>query len=140
MRKCSFTVEGEPRGKGRPRFTKNNRPYTPKETVEYEKQIARCFQQQCPRVFFPEGEPIDLRITAYYQIPKSYSKKKKQAMRDRQIRPRTKPDADNIYKAVADACNKVAYFDDSQIVDAQVRKFYSDEPRLVITIQEAKCF
>lgn len=136
--KYSFTVYGKPVGKGRPRYTMNHRPYTPKETVEYEKQITRCFQQQCSRAFFPEGTAIDMRITAYYPTPSSYSKKKKQAMRDRLIRPLTKPDADNIYKIVADALNKVAYHDDSQIADAQIRKFYSDEPRLVITIQEAK--
>ena len=134
--KVKFTVPGPPRGKGRPRFTKNGRTYTPKETAEYEKKIADCFKQQCGNAFFNEHIPIDVRITAYYPIPKNVSKKKHAAMIEHTIRPVLKPDADNIMKCL-DAINKIAFYDDSQIVDAQVRKFYSDDPRLVITIQEA---
>ena len=36
MREIKFTIEGEPKGKGRPRFTRGGHAYTPKETVEYE--------------------------------------------------------------------------------------------------------
>ena len=55
------------------------------------------------------------------------------------IRPTKKVDSDNCIKIVADSLNKVAYYDDAQIVDCQFRKFYSDTPRVVITIQEAIC-
>lgn len=57
-------------------------------------------------------------------------------MLDHKIRPTKKPDFDNIGKVICDALNKIAYRDDSQIVDAQVRKFYSDRPRVVVTIME----
>ena len=80
-----------------------------------------------------------MRVTAYFQIPKSTSKKHHMAMIDHLIRPTKKVDIDNLYKVVADACNHVAYHDDAQIVDGQIRKFYSDHPRVVITIQEAIC-
>ena len=59
-------------------------------------------------------------------------------MRDRIIRPMKKPDFDNIGKIVCDALNDIAYHDDAQIVDAQVRKFFSDDPKVVVTIQEAE--
>lgn len=59
-------------------------------------------------------------------------------MLDGQIRPTKKPDSDNILKAVADALNQVAYRDDKQIVDTQVRKFYSETPRTVISIRKAE--
>ena len=36
-----------------------------------------------------------------------------------------------------DSLNEIAYHDDVQVVDCQVRKFYSDNPRVVVTIQEA---
>lgn len=49
-----------------------------------------------------------------------------------------KPDFDNIGKIVCDSLNNIAYHDDAQIVDAQVRKFFSDDPRVVVTIQEAE--
>ncbi len=59
-------------------------------------------------------------------------------MQNYQIRPLKKSDWDNIGKIIADSLNEVAYKDDVQIVDAQVRKFYSDRPRVVVTIQDAK--
>ena len=39
-------------------------------------------------------------------------------------------------KMVADALNQVAYKDDTQIVDCQVRKFFSEEPRIEVIIRE----
>ena len=59
-------------------------------------------------------------------------------MRERKIRPMKKPDFDNFGKIVCDSLNDIAYHDDAQIVDAQVRKFFSDDPRVVVTIQEAE--
>ena len=55
------------------------------------------------------------------------------------IRPKKKPDVDNVAKIILDALNKEAYYDDAQVVDFQLRKFYSDNPRVVVTIQEAAC-
>jgi Holliday junction resolvase RusA-like endonuclease len=55
-------------------------------------------------------------------------------MKNREIRPTKKPDADNILKAVLDALNGLAYNDDSQIVSARIEKLYSDNPRVEIVI------
>ena len=55
-------------------------------------------------------------------------------MIDRLIRPTRKPDFDNIGKVICDALNGIAYRDDAQIVDALVRKFYSDTPRVIVEI------
>ena len=59
-------------------------------------------------------------------------------MEEKRIRPIKKPDWDNIGKVVADSLNQVAYRDDAQVVDSQVRKFYSRQPRVEVTIQTAK--
>ena len=87
---------------------------------------------------FPKDTPLDVRITAYYGIPKSVSKKKAQLMRERKIRPMKKPDFDNIGKIVCDSLNDIAYHDDAQIVDAQVRKFFSENPRVEVTIRKVE--
>lgn len=52
------------------------------------------------------------------------------------VLPTSVPDLDNLQKSVFDACNKVLYEDDAQIVQLTVRKFYSDEPRVELRISE----
>ena len=59
-------------------------------------------------------------------------------MEEKKIRPLKKPDADNVVKVYLDALNTVAFHDDTQVVDLQLRRFYSYEPRVVVTIQEAE--
>ena len=81
---------------------------------------------------------MDLRIVAYYSIPPSKSKKQQALMRSKQVRPTKKPDWDNIGKVVADSLNQIAYADDAQIVDSMVRKFFSDNPRVEVSIREVK--
>ena len=39
-------------------------------------------------------------------------------------------------KIICDALNGIAYRDDAQIVDALVRKFYSDTPRVIVEISD----
>ena len=136
--KAKFTIPGEPQGKGRPRFVGGGRkPITPEKTAVYETRVKLEYQRQCHWAKFPDDAQIDMRITAYYEIPSSASKKKRAAMLDHKIRPTKTPDVDNIFKVVADSLNGIAYRDDKQIVDGMVRKFYSDEPRVVVTIQNS---
>ena len=54
------------------------------------------------------------------------------------IRPVKRPDWDNIGKIITDALNEVAYHDDAQIVEAIVEKYYSDNPRVEVTIKELR--
>ena len=129
MEKAKFTVYGEPKGKGRPRFnTKTGHAITPKDTVNYEMLVHMEYLEQCDEFRFPDDAMLDMRIKAYYSIPKSASKKKRVAMLTGEIRPTKKPDMDNVVKI------QVAYRDDTQIVDCQCRKFYSDRPRVEVTI------
>lgn len=131
--KIKFTVDGEPQSKLRPRFNPNcPKPRTPENTKQYEKLIGWSYKAQCGYSRFPADTYIDMRIIAYLGIPKDTSKKKRQLMLEGKIRPAKKPDVDNLFKVVADALNGIAYSDDKCIVDAQVRKFYSDKPRMEI--------
>ena len=138
--KIRFTIPGDPVGKGRPRFStagKFAKAYTPAKTVNYENLVKLEYERQCHGLTFGQDVPLDVRITAYYSIPQSVSKRKRELMLDRKIRPMKKADWDNIGKIVCDSLNGIAYRDDVQIVDAQVRKFYGETPRVVVTIQEA---
>jgi Holliday junction resolvase RusA-like endonuclease len=131
-------IYGEPQGKGRPRFSTvcgHVKTRTPDQTVIYENLVKTEYRNQSG-IRFPDDAMLDVRVMAYYTIPKSISKKKRQAMLDHKVRPTKKPDFDNIGKVICDSLNGIAYRDDAQIVDAQVRKFYSDTPRVVVIITD----
>jgi len=134
-----FTVFGQPIGKGRPKFSTvcgHVNAYTPEKTANYETLVKYAYQSQCRGIRFEPKVPLDVRIAAYFKIPSSASKKRAKLMREHIIRPVVKPDVDNVAKVVLDSINGVAFYDDSQIADMQVRKFYDDSPRVVVTIRD----
>ena len=97
-----FTVLGEPKGKGRPRFVRaTSRAITPKDTVNYETLVRMEYMAQCKNQRFEDGAMLDMRIKAYYTIPQSKSKKVKAQMLANEIRPTKKPDMDNVVKMIA---------------------------------------
>lgn len=118
-------VEGKIKGKARPRFsTKTGRTFTPGDTISYENWVKLCYQDQSN--LYLNGS-IKARIVAYYKIPKSYNKKRVQAIREELEHPQKKPDADNIAKIILDSLNKIAYDDDSQITELTVLKKWTEE-------------
>ena len=134
-----FVVPGPPKGKGRPRFSQvasHAKAMTPQDTVLYENLVKTEFKRQCGEARFEDGSMLDLRVVAYYPIPSSKSKKQQRLMEAGVIRPTTKPDNDNILKIIADSLNQIAYKDDAQVVDTQVRKFYSRKPRVTVVIKQ----
>lgn len=131
-----LVIPGEPCGKGRPKFCKVGkfaRAYTPTGTRVAENNIVAVFQTHYPD-FTPLDGPMAMTIIAYMSIPASASAKARVAMLAQEIWPTKKPDADNVFKLVADALNHLAYMDDKQIVTAHFHKVYSDRPRLEICI------
>lgn len=135
--RIEFTVYGKPLGKQRHRDG-NGKHYTPKQTEDRENLIKWSYKKECGNYRFPDKTPLDLRVYAYFPIPKSTSKLNRQKMIDGEIRPTVVPDYDNIAKIVSDALNGIAYDDDRCVVDSMQRKFYGEIPRTVIIIQEAK--
>lgn len=129
-----ITLAGEPRGKGRPRFVRSTgHAFTPAATRSYEAAL-RYAAQEAMGERSPLAGALGVLIEARMPIPASWSKKKRQAAIDGDLRPTTKPDIDNLMKCM-DALNEVVFADDKQIVFGSVAKFYSDKPALVITIE-----
>lgn len=133
-----IVIPGKPVGKQRPKATIRGHHacvYTPKETKLYERYVVAMFLQAYPCARPLEGE-VRGYIKAFYPIPLSTSKKRKQAMLDGSIRPLVKPDLDNVEKIIYDALNGIAYTDDSHITAMAITKHYSNNPRVEITIEE----
>lgn len=112
----NFIVVGEPKGKGRPRFVNRGgfvKTYTDKGTVAYENLVRLSYREKYDTMAFNKDDMIRCKIVAYYPIPKSTSKKKRELMHQAFIRPTKKPDLDNLQKAIFDGLNQVAFPDDS---------------------------
>ena len=139
MDSIKLTVPGPPKGKARARTVRGRGgqtfSYTPEGTVLYENLVKTCYSQNC-RFSFQNGEALDVHIHAFYDIPKSTSKKKREQMLLGDILPTKKPDIDNIAKCILDALNGVAYHDDTQVVLLTIRKSYSEIPRVEVEINK----
>ena len=129
-----FSVNEAPQGKARPRIIRRGgkvQAYTPEKTRVYERTIAAAYRV---KYNFQFQDAVAVLVHAYYGIPKSASSEKELRMISGEERPLKKPDADNILKAVLDALNGVAYRDDSQVVEATVKKYYSKIPHIDVFI------
>jgi Holliday junction resolvase RusA-like endonuclease len=130
-----FTVYGEPVAQGRPRATTINghiRMYDPKKSSDFKNYVRLVASEHRPDKLL-EG-PISLTVKVYKKTLKSFSKKKIAAAESGQLRPISKPDVDNYVKGVKDALKNVIWKDDSQVVDLHISKWYSETPRVEITI------
>ena len=131
-----FEVPGEITGKARPRLNvRSGKVYTPTKTKNYE-YLTRFYFTQKYREYIPAEGRVKISIIAYFDIPKSTSKKKEAEMLENRISPTKKPDIDNITKVVLDALNKFAYKDDTQITEITVVNKYASTPKVKIKIEE----
>ena len=125
-----FTVPGQPQGKGRPKIVKIggfSRMATPGKTVAYEGLIAHAAQLALAGRPMLAG-PVAMTLALDCQVPASWSQKKQREALAGLHRPTTKPDADNVLKAVCDGCNGVLWRDDVQVVELRLVKRYAATP------------
>lgn len=132
----SIVIElaGTPVAKGRPRFSRRTgTAYTPEKTRSYEAQLkfaAESVMQGRP----PLQGALRVEVQAMMPVPASWSKKKTTAALTGEIRPTVRPDWENLAKTL-DALNQVVWRDDAQIVTGEIRKAYSDRPRLIVKVE-----
>lgn len=110
-----FTIFGEPKSKQRPRVTARG-TYTPKETVDAEARVREAWHALACAPF---QNQLLVEIDFY-----NGNKRRR--------------DLDNMAKLVLDALNKVAFSDDYQVVELNLRKFHTthDRARTVISLSE----
>lgn len=130
MTAIRFFVEGDAKGKGRPRFIRSTgHAITPPATASYERMV-----QEHARVAMSGGMlqgPLRLTLTVYGTQPLSWRGKQLDTVWNT-----SKPDLDNIAKMYADAMNGIAYKDDAQIVELHCSKSYSILSGVQVTIEE----
>lgn len=146
----AFTIPGKPQGKGRARsqvlYGKGGKPitsaagrvivthHTPDKTVAYESLIAHVahLAMRGTPLFVEGGMAVQLSIDC--DVPGSWSQKKQRMALAGEVFPTTKPDVDNVVKAVFDGCNGVVWRDDVQVVDLRICKRYAATPSVRVEI------
>lgn len=134
-----FTVYGDPVAQGRPRAstaTGHVRMYDPAKSRDYKDYVRLASREFAPSQLLSGA--LGIEVIAYRPFTSVIRKslKKAAAAEKGELLPLTKPDADNYLKGITDALKNVMWADDSQVVDATVKKRYSERPRIEISIWE----
>jgi crossover junction endodeoxyribonuclease RusA len=101
-----FTIYGEPKSKQRARVTARG-TYTPAETREAEQRVREAWTET-------NSEPFTYQVVVTIDFFNGNKRRR---------------DLDNMAKLVLDALNKVAYADDFQVVELNLRKFFTTRER-----------
>lgn len=133
-----LTIEGEPVPKGRPRFSVVNghvNARTPAKTRRYEDIVRQTAITQWGRVLLPKTTAIWVEITAYREVPASWSKRKHADVWAGRAHPISRPDLDNLVKSITDGLSGAIYADDSSIVETHARKVFGKRSRVEVTLR-----
>jgi Holliday junction resolvase RusA-like endonuclease len=128
-----FSVPGAPVAKARPRFTQNGHAYTPDKTRSYEAIVKLCAMKAMKGKKLLTGA-ISLSVTAFFPIPKYFTKAIREKALSGELWHQKKPDWDNVGKIVSDALNGVVFSDDAKVSRAIVEKRYSEFPRVEVSV------
>jgi Holliday junction resolvase RusA-like endonuclease len=126
-------IDGQPIGKGRPRFSRAGHAYTPQPTRSWEEHAAWIFRAAIGGKQY--NQPLRLNVTAYFKRPQRLMRKKSPANR---VHHTAKPDADNVLKIVCDALVKAGVVKDDALINQQVcTKYYAAKnapPEVVVML------
>jgi Holliday junction resolvase RusA-like endonuclease len=134
----TYQVEGNPVGKGRPKFARRGNfvsTYTPTKTRDYEDLIKDAARKAMGSNELLET-PVTVAIYIRMEIPKSFSKQKRKDALEGITRPTKKPDCDNVSKCYLDAMNEIVYLDDKQVVNLHVTKVWSEIGAVEVMVRE----
>lgn len=105
--------------------------YQSKNAAKAYKQLRDELKQFAPEE--PMDGPLFMSVTWSWSYPKSWSNKKKHGEHWKT----TKPDTDNLQKALKDVMEELGFFvNDSRVCEELVRKKWSDMPGIDIILEE----
>jgi Holliday junction resolvase RusA-like endonuclease len=134
-------IPGQPKGKTAARAFYNKK----KEKLQFYNPssvkmdiIKRIVKEQLPEDFVMPlaGVPVWCSCLCFFEPNKTEQKNKKfmKSIENEDIPYIRKPDRDNITKLM-DSLSKILYYDDNQIYDGPIGKYYSTNPRIEIELK-----
>lgn len=142
----TVTIPGEPVAQGRPRgFHRPGvgvRMYDPPKSRSWKGAAQVHYRDALDRAgikapAFPAG-PVELEVLAVFTCPRSKHRKRDPLRRQPKA---TKPDSENIGKAVMDAANGLLFLDDAQVSKLTVEKIVGaqdEAPRVEVTVRSLR--
>ena len=134
-----FKIEGRAQPQGRPRAVRMGagvRMYDPPKSKAYKQMVAaRVRSYMKINGIQTITEPLAVHLNFYFTPPKSYTKKKLKLIEEGKLHYTKSVDADNLAKGVLDACNKILFKDDSQIVELNITKQYGKEDCVEVSLE-----
>lgn len=118
-----------PKAKQSTRFA-NGHSFSDPKVVAYANNFKAIIYSQLPAGFQKLEGPIFVEYLFLFERPKSWSKKKAAET----LYKITKPDADNLQKAVNDSLNDLVIHDDACIVGFTGYKLYSSDNKTILRI------
>ncbi len=138
IRAAEFQFDLVPVPKERPRVVTNPQTgetfgFTPARTKYFTVEVARVVEHVFGGRRPIEG-PVRLEMTFVMQVPKSWPKWKRLAAIEGLIVPTSRPDMDNLEKALLDAFNEKLIDDDAFVVKRLATKIYGEEPMIMVRV------
>lgn len=123
-------VQGSPKAQPRARAASiagHARLYTPSSAKGWRERVWSALLPWKP--LEPYDEPLELRLDFEFQRPASHWSKRTRLKASAPRWVGSRPDCDNLAKAVMDEMSEGAFWrDDALVVDLRVTKRYSDDP------------
>jgi len=135
-----IVLQGDPVPQARTRVFKRGRKimhYDPQGALKNELKLE--VEEQCQSLAQKFQYP-KVSFWFYMPIPKSMPKNEKLNTLMENLRHIKKPDCDNLVKLYLDVMTSYVYEDDNCVSLGSVEKFYSDNPRTVILVEECTKF
>jgi len=129
----TISIPGKAHGKARPRMIRKTGVVYQPDPGNFQMRVSEYAWAAGLR---PVEGPMKVDIVVYRRIPDSWSKKRKVAAMGSPLVG--VPDAVNIEAVIHDALKAIAYFDDKQVSDASIRRRWSDQDMVMITVTEAE--
>ncbi|WP_225423555.1 RusA family crossover junction endodeoxyribonuclease [Levilactobacillus suantsaii] len=130
-----LVIHGEPVPAGRPRFS-NGHAFDPKRSRDYKRFVGQEAKMKYHGPLL-RNDPLKVDVKVYRHVQRSVSKVERTRRISGEHRPIVKPDASNYLKLIEDALTGIVWEDDNLITDVSCSKYYSDEPRIEVTVTEA---
>jgi len=138
--KIKLEFDVKPMAKQSFRTTRTGNKYLDASVIKYRKAIrnmaiSQMRNQKAERI---EGA-VNMNIIYAFRRPKSLSKKERNEIDGGKNIPKTtKPDIDNLTKAILDALNGIVWKDDAQVTQINIQKVWSAKDQIEVEIWETK--